>query len=306
VKGDPPEISDLVIAYDPATLERLPVRRDEVIAALEQHGMRTAARLVARWPHEGGVLDAPFVDAVLLRAHHELQRLSEEFRQGERMRVLLVPLLDVLRSTGMPGPYRIVDVGCGLGYVVRWLASLGSLGSDVKLVGCDYNATFVRFASRLAAEEELACDFVVENAFRLDAPATIFTSTGVLHHFRGEGLDQFLAEQGASDAVAFVHCDTKPSYLAHLGSFIFHYARMREPLARHDGVLSAVRAHTGHVLTRAARRVCPGFGVAMYDGERELLPVLKVMHALVGVRRELTDAYVERLGPLARRLGALS
>jgi SAM-dependent methyltransferase len=290
--NDRPEISDLVIAYDPETLERLPVRRDEVVAELERHGMGAAVRVVAPWPHRGGVLDARFVDAVLLRAHHELQRLSEEFRQGERMRGLVAPLLSVLRGAGVPGPYRVVDVGCGLGYVVRWLAAHGGLGADVELVGCDYNAPFVRFASALAAEERLGCSFVVANAFRLAEPATIFTSTGVIHHFRGEGLDRFLAEQGASDAAAFVHCDTKPSYLAPLGSFLFHQARMREPLARHDGVLSAVRAHTGEALVRAARAGCPGFAVGVYDGEREMLPVIKVMHSLVGVRRALAGAYV--------------
>jgi hypothetical protein len=36
------------------------------------------------------------------------------------------------------------------------------------------------------------------------------------------------------------------------------------------------------------------------------LPVLKVMHSLVGVRRSLRAAYLERLGPLARRLGELA
>lgn len=191
---DRPEISDLVVSYDPVTLARLPVRRDEVMAELARHRMAPAARIVARWPHDGGVLDARFVDGVLLCAHLELQRLSEEFRQGERMRSLLVPLLDALRSGGVPGPYRVVDVGCGLGYVVRWLAAHGALGSDVRLVGCDYNAPFVRFASTLAAAEGLSCEFVVANAFRLDQPATIFTSTGVIHHFRGECLDRFLAE----------------------------------------------------------------------------------------------------------------
>jgi hypothetical protein len=30
--GDRPELSDLVVAFDPTTLERLPVRRDQVLA----------------------------------------------------------------------------------------------------------------------------------------------------------------------------------------------------------------------------------------------------------------------------------
>lgn len=81
---------------------------------------------------------------------------------------------------------------------------------------------------------------------------------------------------------------------------------MREPLARHDGLLSAVRAHTGGALAGAARRASPDFAVGVYDGEREALPVLKVMQSLVGVRRELAAAYLERLGPLARRLGGLA
>jgi len=81
---------------------------------------------------------------------------------------------------------------------------------------------------------------------------------------------------------------------------------MREPLARHDGVLSALRAHPGDALAGAARRACPAFAVGLYDGRREIVPLFKVMHALVGVRRDLADAFRAHLGPLARRMGELS
>jgi SAM-dependent methyltransferase len=303
---DRPEISDLVIAYDPATLARLPVARAEVLGTLEQQRMRAAMAIVARWPEREGALDPAFVDGVLLRSHLELQRLSEEFRQGERIRALLVPLLETLRRAGVPGPYRIVDVGCGLGYVTRWLAARGDLGADTELVGCDYNAPFIRFATRLAEEEGLRCTFAVANAFQLAEPATIFTSTGVIHHFRGASLDRFLAEQGAGEARAFVHCDTRPTYLSPVGSFIFHHARMREPLARHDGILSALRAHRGDALLAAARRSCPGFASGVHGGGRALFPVVEIMHALIGVRRELGAAYLEQLGPEAPRLGELA
>jgi hypothetical protein len=96
-----------------------------------------------------------------------------------------------------------------------------------------------------------------------------------------------------------VHADIKPSYLAPLGSWIFHEARMREPLARHDGLLSALRAHPGQRLTEAANRACPDFASAMFDGQRELIPILRVMQLLVGVRRELLPAFLSELGPLA-------
>jgi SAM-dependent methyltransferase len=303
---DRPEISDLVVAYDLETLERVPVRRDGVLAELEKHGMTAARRIVARWPHRGGILDPSYVDGVLLRAHHELSRLSEEFRQGERMKMLLVPLLETLRAERIPGPYRIVDVGCGLGYVVRWLAACGALGDDVTLVGCDYNEPFVRWANRLAAEERLDCRFIVANAFRLEEPATVFVSTGAIHHFRAGALDRFLAEQKDAGAMAFVHSDTKPTYLAPLGSWLFHRARMREPLARHDGVLSALRAHSGETLIAAAKRACPEVAVAIFDGQKEILPILHVMQSLVGLRRPLIRRFAERMGPLAVRMTELS
>jgi SAM-dependent methyltransferase len=302
--SDRPEISDLVVAYDAATLARLPVRRDDVLSELLRHGMGRAARIVAPWPAPGGVLDADFVDGVLLRAHHELLRLSEEFQQGKRVHAILQPVLEALRAGGVPPPYRVVDVGCGLGFVVRWLAAKGDLGADVTLVGCDYNAALIGRAQALAAEERLACRFAVANAFRLAEPATVFMSTGVMHHFRGDSLPRFLAQQ--ANAHAFVHSDIKPTYLAPLGSWLFHKARMREPLAHHDGVLSALRAHAGAALVAAARASCLDLAVGLLDGRREAVPVLRVMQALVGVRRTLLPRFAERLGPLAGRIEAMA
>jgi SAM-dependent methyltransferase len=301
VHVEAPEISDLVVAYDPETSARLPVRRDQVLGELEAQRMPRAVRIVASWRHDRGVLDAAHVDRVLLTAHHELTRLSEEFRQGERMLRILRPLIQALRSAGIPGPYRIVDVGCGLGFVIRWLAAHGGFGADVELTGCDYNVSLVTHAQALADEERLACHFVAQNAFRLDAEGTLFTSTGVIHHFRGEELRRFLSRQAAVGPVGFVHADIKPSYLAPLGSWIFHEARMREPLARHDGVLSALRAHSGEHLLEAAKSACPEFASSLFDGRPELLPILRVMQDLVGVRRELLPELVAQLGSLNPR-----
>jgi hypothetical protein len=57
--GDRPEISDLVVTYDPDSFARLPVRRADVLAELDHHGMRRALRIVAGWPSVDGVLDRP-------------------------------------------------------------------------------------------------------------------------------------------------------------------------------------------------------------------------------------------------------
>lgn len=298
-----PEISDLIVAYDPDTLERRPVRRSEVVAALSRAGRPAGARVAAALPAQGDVLDPDEMDALLVRVHAELQRLSEEMRQGDRVRLVLAPILDALRASGAPGPLRVVDVGCGPGFVVRWLAAKGALGDDVELIGCDYNRALVEAATAAAQEERLPCRFLVANAFTLAEPATVFLSTGVVHHFRGSDLTSFFRRQAAAGASAFLHFDTKPTYLAGLGSWIFHRARMREPLSRHDGVLSAQRAHSGATLLAGAREGAPDLACGLFDGEVGLFPVTRVMHAVVGLRRDLLPAVRARLGPDARRLG---
>lgn len=195
-------------------------------------------------------------------------------------------------------------VGCGLGYLVRWLAARGRLGDDVELVGCDYNRALIEAARHHAAAERLRCTFRVANAFTLEKAATVFLSTGVLHHFRGPGLERFFAEQ--RHASAFVHIDIKPSYLAPVGSLVFHLARMREPVARHDGTQSAVRAHAGALLLTAARAGAPAMRVALFDGAVSAVPITHTMHAVVGLKPSLEAAFRRGLGPLAARLGGTS
>jgi predicted O-methyltransferase YrrM len=95
------------------------------------------------------VLDRPSVDAVLVRSHLELQRLHEEFHVGAMMRDLVTPMIALARDRTPRRPVRIVDLGCGLGFVLRWLAARGGLGGDVELVGADCNRVLARTAQRL-------------------------------------------------------------------------------------------------------------------------------------------------------------
>ncbi|HET7014796.1 MAG TPA: hypothetical protein VFI65_12845, partial [Streptosporangiaceae bacterium] len=109
-----------------------PVSRTEVLTRLAASGQRRAVRIVSRMPSANGLLDAGYVDALGLRVHCELQRLSEELQMGRRVAALLGPIIDDLRA-GARAPagagarpatatsIRMVDIGCGLGFVVRWL-----------------------------------------------------------------------------------------------------------------------------------------------------------------------------------------
>jgi SAM-dependent methyltransferase len=309
VTRDTPEISDLVVDYDADTLARRPVRKADVLATLRANGQRAAIRVVERFPECEGVLDGAHVDAVLVRSHLELQRLHEEFLMGYRVAEVLRPLFDGLRAAGAPTPLHLVDLGCGLGFVLRWLAHRNALGPDVTLTGADYNAAFGRAARRLAAQESLRCRFVTGNAFNLAARdvasggTVVFASTGVLHHFRGASLAELFAQHHACGAAAAVHFDIKPTLIAPVGAWIFHQARMREPLARHDGTLSAIRAHGDDTLLEALATGAPAMRCMLWDGAAGALRLARIMHAVVGISPAWEGAFRSALGARTHRLG---
>jgi SAM-dependent methyltransferase len=280
--ADRPELSDLVVDFDPRSLERRDVALDAVLARLPRP---VSARRTARaFAGAGGVLDRGRVDGALIRAHLELQRLHEEFRVGALLRDLLAPMVGVIRERTGARPIRVVDLGCGLGYITRWLAARGGLGPGVELIGADCNEVLIAAAATLARDEQLPCRFVAGNAFALREPADVIVSTGVLHHFRGDALAAVFAEHQRSAATGFVHVDIRPTILAPIGSWIFHQARMREPLARFDGVRSAVRAHGSDTILSAAASGAPGFARATLDARPGALALLRIFQAVIGIR----------------------
>jgi len=298
-----PEISDAIVSFDPETLQRQRVVKSQLLEQFSELGNVQAARIVERIPDRDGVLDTAAVDRLLVTSHCEMQRMSEEFQHGKRVGELLKPLLKALREGGLNRRIRIVDIGCGTGFVVRWLIANAYLGDDVDLIGADFNEALVSEARRLSERENLNCTFVVANAFRLAQPADVFLSTGILHHFRGDGLAELLKQH--RDAQAFVHFDFHNSPMSPLGSWLFHAVRMREPLAKHDGVLSAVRAHKSRHLLEVARSAAPDFVSAVYGTRLWRLPIPRVFHSLVGIRPEYHAAFERNMGSRIASLGKI-
>lgn len=287
------EISDLIVDFDPQSLVRRDVKRSEVVRRLRKNHQYLAASIAHQIPAVDDVLDSDAVDLMLLRAHSEIQRLSEEFSQGERVRRLLRPIVEALWARGVR-PVRIADVGCGIGYVVRWMAKHWP-DPDIEWLGFDYNAALIGAAQALARHEELSCDFIVGNAFRLEEPVHIYMSTGVIHHFRGESLHGFFAQQRATDAAALIHFDIQPSWLSPFGAFIFHYARFAEPLGQHDGWCSARRAHSGSKLLTAATDPSGEWLSTLFDHHDSIIPVFRVMQAVLSLRADLVEDVVARI-----------
>lgn len=169
----------------------------------------------------------------------------------------------------------------------------------------DLNSALIREAIRLAEAEELDCSFIHGDAFSPQYAGNIVLSTGVLHHFRGEVLEEFLRRHQGGETQAFLHFDFQPWFLAPAGSWFFHWLRMRTPIARHDGVLSAARAHKGQTLIQAARKNAPDFASGIYGARIWNTPAPRVFHTLVGVRRPLAEELRLQLGRRAIRLGEL-
>lgn len=300
-----PEISDAIVSFDPDTLQRKPVKKADVLVQFRELRNHEAARIVDQIPEQDGVLDPEAVDKILITSHCEMQRMSEEFQHGKRVAELLKPILNALREGGVKNPIRIVDIGCGTGFVVRWLAASGSLGDDVQLMGVDFNVALLNEAQRLATIENLRCKFEVANAFHLDEPANVFISTGILHHFRDENLSYLLQQHCRAETCAFVHFDFHSSPMAPLGSWLFHAVRMREPLAKHDGVLSAVRAHKSRYLLEVTRSAAPEFFSAIYGTSLWRTPIPRVFHSLVGIRPKYREAFLRNMGTRIASLGKI-
>jgi SAM-dependent methyltransferase len=308
-----PEISDLIIQHDPVTLERLPVCKDDVRALFAKLGNRQAVKVIDALPEHNGVLDPDAIDRLFIIVHSEMQRLAEEFYHGGRVWELLQAVIAAIRAAGrMTGTaqnerLRVVDIGCGIGYTVRWLAARTPLAAQgVDLVGLDLNSALISEASRLARQENLPCRFVHGDAFSPANAANIYLSTGVLHHFRGDDLVHFFHRHELPETQAFLYYDFQPSFLAAPGSWFFHVVRMRTGLARHDGVLSAVRVHSAETLVSVARSASPGFASGMYGRKIWRTPLPRVFHALVGIRRPLIPEFCRALGHRSGRLGELA
>lgn len=271
----PVEITDLIT---PA-----PARRSVAVARLLASGQQRAARLVAAMPATDDVLDAGHVAALLRRVHAELQRLGEELALPQRVAE------GVLRSgRHLPGGVRrVVDLGCGSGYVLRWL-SHDPRFADMELVGVDHDEELVRWARGLGEADGCRARFVVGDALApgvaVEEPErTMVVSSGVLHHLTEPELEAFFRAHETLGVAAFAHYDPEPGWMSGVGAWVFHRARMREAVSRHDGVLSARRAHPAAGLRAAARAGAPGYAVSCAGGQS----IDRVIRPVTGVRRDL-------------------
>lgn len=281
------EITDLLWPTDAAG-DLLPVRRDETAEELLSRGQRRAAAIVRRMPHALGVVDRTYLHDLALRIHYELGRLGEELQLDRRIASVLSPRLHELQPTSS-APVTVLDVGCGTGQVLRAAAAHHYFPDGVALLGVDLNPVLIAEARRLAGVEGLACRFEHGDAFdvrqlELDPMRTVVVSSGLLHHLSAADLPAFFAAQSAAGFAGFAHWDIAPCLWSTLGAWVFHQARMREAVSRHDGVMSARRAHPSTVLLAAAEDGAAEYSANLLEGARWYPRALDVLRPIVGWR----------------------
>jgi hypothetical protein len=99
-----------------------------------------------------------------------------------------------------------------------------------------------------------------------------------------------------------LHFDILPTWLTPVGAWIFHQARMQSALARHDGTLSAARAHSGATLMRAARDNLPEHACLLFDGDPSGIPLTHVFQCALAIRRPALTPLRTALGDDVHRL----
>lgn len=285
------EVLDVLWRRDPATGQRLPIRAADAAAQLRANGQERGARLVERIPHVDGVCDEPTLDAIFLAVHYELARLSEYLQVPHRMAADIAPLIATVRDRAGPGPVHIVDVGCGIGLDIRWMAATGVHGPGVEYVGVDLNALLIEAATRLATNEAIPATFVVGDAFDIaatvaDPDRTIMVSQGLLHHLGVNRLTEFFTRHREARVAAFAHFDVHPGPWSRMGGQVLHRIRMREPVSRHDGNLSLRRALSAkQLLAHAHAGVDGDYSLDCADLAQWLPTPHRALRPIVGVLR---------------------
>lgn len=194
--------------------------------------------------------------------------------------------IEVVRGSAVP-PGRMLDVGCGVGAIAAWAASVA--GRELTL--CDQDAAVVRFGG-----ETFGVDAVTDLA---DAPtAAVVTAMEVLEHVPPEAQRSFLAglwekvEPGGVLVLSTPDESRYPGgwsgYAPHVG--VLDPAGLRALLTEVTGVdVQVVRLDGGAYEVPAHRRWMERILNGMWNGVQQFVPSLAVRLASRAGRAEPLD-----------------
>jgi SAM-dependent methyltransferase len=188
-------------------------------------------------------LDAVGADPALVEASlGDLARINRLFL-GTRL--TLASVGDLLGGAPPGTPVTLLDAGCGGGDMALALARWArGRGFDARIVGIDASPTIASLARRRVGDD---IEVRVGDLLALDLPdgsVDVAVCSLVLHHFEPDDAVRALRELRRVSGVGVVVNDLVRTPLGLLGAHGVARFLTRNPITRHDAVLSARRAYT--------------------------------------------------------------
>lgn len=151
--------------------------------------------------------------------------------------------------------WTIVDVGCGDGEVLRYIAdALAKNGNQIQFVGVDINAKSIEMARAKSSSYHTisfeVMDILEITPAALDADILVCNLT--MHHFDDQQIVAFLSVFKELAKIGVVINDLQRSQLAYHLFRVFSRIFMKSDIARYDGKISIARGFTRKELEQFA------------------------------------------------------
>lgn len=192
-------------------------------------------------------------EEIMDREELSMKELKNAYRDIHLSNVLLggyrptfQAILDLCEEQGLTS-FRVLDVGCGEGSMLRYLAArFRRKGYDVHFLGLDLNTQAINLGkqqSSLFPEIEfLEGDFLDKS---ISVPKCEFViSTLTLHHFKDAEIPAFLSRCLSIASIAVIINDLQRSAWAYRLFKIFSTVFIRSGIAKKDGLMSIRKGFT--------------------------------------------------------------